>query len=429
MSTFPVRTLRFLFLILLAGATCASQNPPTRQRKPHRAMAVSTSKPSVAVSPGSWSQLAKLVVKGFNDGLGQSVAVSGETVVAAPYHDRSKLAYVFLGSADGWSNLLPVAGLGAPNSVEALLANVAIDGDTIVIGTPSFEGSGPGYAYVYVKPASGWSNMFPTAILTPSGTNDGYFGESVSISGDTIVVGDVALETVGAAYVSVKPPTGWTNMTETAKLTASDGLVTDEFGASVSISGATIAVGAPQTSRSTGKAYVFVQPAGGWTDMTETAKLAASDSQPGSGVGSSLSINDNNILVGAPAMENFSYPPGIAYVFTKPPTGWRDMTQTAELSAADVRADNRFGESVSISGNSAAVGAPGRGTAPNDAGGGIYVFEQPAGGWQTISGSTVVTASDAHHFADFGTSVGMSGKVIVGGSDYFLNAVYVFGLP
>jgi len=149
MSTFPVRTLRFLFLILLAGATCASQNPPTRQRKPHRAMAVSTSKPSVAVSPGSWSQLAKLVVKGFNDGLGQSVAVSGETVVAAPYPDRSKLAYVFLGSADGWSNLLPVAGLGAPNSVEALLANVAIDGDTIVIGTPSFEGSGPGYAYVY----------------------------------------------------------------------------------------------------------------------------------------------------------------------------------------------------------------------------------------------------------------------------------------
>jgi hypothetical protein len=421
--------LRFLPLII-AGSMCGITSAQNSSRPPWSLsprMAAAAREPSVPVSQGSWSQLAKLTVKGFTFSLGESVAVSGETVVAVQYPVRSKLAYVYQGNSSGWGNVLPVATLASPPSQERFNALVAIDRDTIVIGSPAFE-TGDGYVYVYVKPAGGWTNMFPTAILTPSGVNDGFFGGSVSISGDTIVVGGTSYDTAANAYVFVKPAGGWTNMTETAKLTASDELATSEFAESVAVSGNTIAVGAPGSDRSTGRAYVFVEPSGGWTNMTETAKLGASDALADARVGNSISIDGDNILVGAPNPGNTI--PGVAYIFSKPAAGWRNTTQTAELSAADGVAFNFFGGSVSISGQLAIVGAPFRGVAPDRAQGGIYVFQQPAGGWQDASSSTVLTASDVHHNADFGTALSISGKTVVGGSNYLLpNAAYVFGLP
>jgi hypothetical protein len=155
--------------------------------------------------------------------------------------------------------------------------SVAIDGNTVVVGAPYATVNGnqnQGAAYVFVKPASGWANMQQTAELTAS---DGqplvYFGISVGISGRTLVVGDSGAEiggnkAQGAAYVFVEPPTGWASTTETAKLTASDGGYDSGFGSSVAISGNTLVVGAPQTYPIPGNAYVFVEPAGGWTDMT-----------------------------------------------------------------------------------------------------------------------------------------------------------------
>jgi hypothetical protein len=413
-------------MLMLLCAIAAAQSPSRPPRLRPR-MSVPTGAPSVPVSPGSWSQLAKLTLNQFSESLGESVAVSGNTVVAGQFPIRSKLAYVYQGSSAGWNNTLPVATLASPPSQQRFNAVVAIDGDTIVIGSAAFE-SGDGYVYVYVKPAGGWTDMFPTATLTPSGTNDGNFGGTVSISGDTIVVGGTEYNTTDDAYVFVKPAGGWTNMTETARLTASDELAGEEFSATVAVSGNTIAVGAPSLNKNPGKAYVFVEPAGGWTNMTQTGMLKASDALGDARVGASLAIDGNNIIAGAPNPGNAV--PGAAYIFTKPASGWRNMTQTAELSAADGAAFNFFGGSVSISGTIAIVGASFRSAAPNGNQGGIYVFQQPAGGWQTASSSTVLTASDAHHDDDFGASLSINGNTVVGGSDYLLpNAAYVFALP
>ncbi len=133
------------------------------------------------------------------------------------------------------------------------------------------------------------------AKLTASdGASFDHFGSSVSVHGDTIVVGapgaDGNVDQSGAAYVFVKPSGGWGSATETAKLTASDGSVSyigalrlplsDAFGNSVSVHGDTIVVGAPGADGNvadSGAAYVFVKPSGGWVDGTETAKLTASD--------------------------------------------------------------------------------------------------------------------------------------------------------
>jgi hypothetical protein len=128
------------------------------------------------------------------------------------------------------------------------------------------------------------TTVMQLAELTPSdGSANDWFGNAIAISGNTVAVGqfDPNTEQYGAVYVYVKPSAGWTNMTQTAKLTSSDN--GEGFGTSVAISGNTIVVGAANTSNfdapaaTPGAVYVFVKPAGGWTDMTETAKLTASD--------------------------------------------------------------------------------------------------------------------------------------------------------
>jgi hypothetical protein len=91
------------------------------------------------------------------------------------------------------------------------------------------------------------------------------FGSSVAISGDTVVVGALGDNIgpnpdQGAAYVFVKPSGSWTTTsTFTAKLTASDGAVDDYFGSSVAVSGDTVVVGAPVFAEAArpGAAYVF----------------------------------------------------------------------------------------------------------------------------------------------------------------------------
>jgi len=144
------------------------------------------------------------------------------------------------------------------------------------------------------------------AELTPStrATND-WFGISIAVSGNTVVVGDfdANIETFRAVYVYVKPSTGWANMTQVAKLTSSDN--GEGFGTSVAINDNVIVVGAANTSNfhtlspTPGAAYVFVKTSSGWTDATETVKLIASDGQPGDAFGNSVSISGPTIAVGA----------------------------------------------------------------------------------------------------------------------------------
>lgn len=422
------RKVDILSLTLLLASLCAAQAVPGSQ--PQKALAASgrtAAGSPVSVSPGNWSQLAKVGPGHFTELFGTTAAVSGDTVVVGSWPTFSDLrtAYIFLKSDNAWQTR-PAASLRVP-SPNGFPTSLAIDGDTVVIGFPSSGAGFPSYAYVYVKPVSGWENMAPTAVLTPSDSLDGSFGRSVSVSGDTIIVGDPAENSsTGAGYVYVKPIGGWQDMTETAKLTASNGALGDQLGASASVSGTTIALGAPLADFSSGKAYVYVRPATGWTDMTQTAELTLTQEQPDAGF--SIATNGTLVVVGAP---NFSGL-GAVYLFERPSSGWVDMTPTASLSPADqLQSYEEFGRSVGISGRMVAVTAPGRGASPNLEQGGVYIFEEPASGWQNMSSQTVLTGSDAHYFALLGECMGMSGKVVVSGAQpaQFAGTAYIFGLP
>ena len=152
--------------------------------------------------------------------------------------------------------------------------------------------------------------MTQTAKLTPHFYGgEGQFGESLSISGNTVAVGAPGAwvgfsrtQPRGAVYVFVEPTGGWKDMTETAKLFASTGTTADNFATSVSISGNTVVAGASLAQPALGgTAYVFTRPRRGWPKkMTETTALTASDGQPNYFFGYSVSVNGTTILAGAP---------------------------------------------------------------------------------------------------------------------------------
>lgn len=122
----------------------------------------------------------------------------------------------------------------------------------------------------------------------------------------------------GAAFVFEKPAGGWTNMTQTAILSSSDIDTLDYFGKSVGISGNWIVVGThfdDENGENSGSAYVFEKPAGSWINMTETRKLVPSDGADFDNFGESVSISGDLVVVGARFDDDNGNNSGSAYLF------------------------------------------------------------------------------------------------------------------
>ena len=189
-------------------------------------------------------------------------------------------------------------------------------GDTAVVGAEGDDDNGAysGSAYVFVRSGSVWTEE---AKLTASdGAAVDYFGVSVSVSGDTAVVGawsgDGIVADSGSAYVFVRSGTTWS---EQAELTASDGAADDWFGFAVSVSGDTAVVGADyddDNGMNSGSAYVFVRSGTTWT---EQAKLTASDGAATDVFGRSVSVSGDAAVLGARLDDDNGTDSGSAYVF------------------------------------------------------------------------------------------------------------------
>ncbi len=275
------------------------------------------------------------------------------------------------------------ATLSSSDQPAAFGTTMSISGNTIVAGSGgSQNGSGPSTAYLFVEPVSGWANMTQTVELTPS-DGGGPF-TAAAISGNTVVAGAFATTVgsnygQGAAYVYVKPSAGWSNSTEKAKLTASDGAANDVLGLTVAVNGNTIVAGAPgaviEGRLSAGAAYVFMKPAEGWSTMTQTAKLTSSDAKYKSTLGTSVSLAFNAVVAGTPQEPiGTTQAQGAAFTFVKPAAGWTNKTQTSRLTASD--GSGALGTSVAMNGSTVAAGAPYTTIGVNKLQGGVYVFGQ-----------------------------------------------------
>jgi hypothetical protein len=392
-------------------------------------------------------QLAKLTPSnGTAFGLFGAAAVSGDTAVVGANSSSTGqgIIYVFVKPASGWTNMTETAQLttSVPPNCCTFGDFVAISGDTVIAGSLGDGANQGGVVYVYVKPSGGWTNMTETATLSAS---DGYFGEgfgfSVAIDGNTVAVGAISCSgsgnfANGEAYVFVKPASGWTNMTETGILSDSDGLGCDYYGYSVGVSGNTVAVGKPNDGfnppNGFGSAYVFVEPAGGWANMAQTAELTTSDRVVGDGLGTAVAVSGDTVVVGAPAARNSSQQDaGGAYVYVKPATGWVNMSQTAKLTNTHGTTHGSFASKLAIKRNIIVVGDPANSNSP----GAVYLFVKPVSGWKNAARPNArLVANDGQNGDAFGQPVSISGKTIVAGAlcatvsgNSCEGAAYVFG--
>lgn len=393
------------------------------------------------------------------DTFGMAVALDGNTlVVGAPNEDShatgvngnqtnndasaSGAVYIFVYEQGQWHQQ---AYLKASNTGigDGFGMDVAISGDTIVVGAP-FETSQAtgvngdqtdnsvfkaGAAYVFTRTNGVWSQQ---AYLKASNTGEEYiFGTRVAISGNTIVVtspwedsnatgvngnGDNHLAPIsGSAYVFTRINGVWSQQ---AYLKASNTEQLDTFGSSIAISGETIVVGATgedsnttgvngdQTNNlalSAGAAYVFTRTAGQWSQQ---AYLKASNADSlgvgqGDNFGSAVAIDGSTIVVGAMEEDsgstgvngdqhnNSTNNAGAAYVFTHTNGLW---SQQAYLKASNPGHVDYFGSMLNIKGDMVVVGAFGessQATGVNGdqsdnstiSSGAAYLFTYTAGQW------------------------------------------------
>jgi hypothetical protein len=365
---------------------------------------------------------------GFDDQFGYSVAMSGGTlVVGAPqYAGPTGAAYIFVGSGANWKQ---AAMLTSGDSKTVLFGtSAAIGGNVVVVGTPDDQnGSANGVVFVFVKPAGGWrGELTPTATLTLPAVVNNLLGKSVAISpdGKTIVAGVPGLnDDTGGTCVFVEPEGGWTNMTEaTATLTAPSSAV---LGSSVALGGDTIVAGENNLGDNPA-AFVFVEPTGGWSSTNQpNATLTASDGSFEDNFGYSVALSGHTVVVGSP----YQNKAGAAYVYVEPETGWQDMTQTAELGLAT---DFGFelGYAVGIENNIVLAGAPLVAIGHNSDQGAVFGYVEPAKGWQsTTSPNASVTAQSGVADERFGSALAISGNTFVVGAPYYnglIGAVYIF---
>ena len=376
--------------------------------------------------------------------------------------DRRGAVYVFAKPAAGWANATQTAKLTAADgaSYDNFGYAVAIVGTTIAVGAPDHAvGSNTyeGAVYVFRQPAGGWTNASGAVELAPSdGAPNMYFGQSLAAAGSQLFVGAVyAGAGAGAVYEFNAPSAGWTaGATQTAKLTASD--TSAGLGQALAADGTTVVAGTPYATIGTksyqGAAYVFTEPAGGWRNETQTAKLTASDGGADDFLGISVAINSSTgtIAAGAPNHTvGTTYGAGAVYVFQEPSSGWATGTQTAEMTSSTAAAGTGLGHTVAIT-NKAGTGAPvapagasrAHDTSPptitgwnvavvggSSNGQGLTVWNPTAGAWQTLdAGTSVELPVYGTSASPYSVSLG-PGLMIIGNNTSTGNAVLVPGAP
>jgi hypothetical protein len=261
--------------------------------------------------------------------------------------------------------------------------SVAIDGQTIVVGAsgmywaennPSDDNTKSGSAYVFTPETKGeYDKWVLRATLRADDSAGGdRFGRSVSISGDTIVVGAPGKSTDGAAYVFAREKAGSpsSNWTLTAKLRLSFAN-TEGFGRSVSVDGGLVAVGAPLQE----KVAVFVRDdPGNFSSAWSLEATVGSDDEENHGYfGSSVVVKNNALTVAAPGDPTHgSKQKGAVLVFSRD-SATNTWKQVKELVSPDTSQGDRdaFGRSLAFDGNTLVAGAYHE---DNDIKGAAYVF-------------------------------------------------------
>ncbi len=370
---------------------------------------------TAAVVPLDWTattQQAKILSSDIqaSDNFAVMVSIDGDTMVAgASLEDAggtsAGAAYVFTRSGTTWSQQAKLVASDAQASAY-FGDDVAIDGDTIVVGAKWDSGGGTqaGAAYVFTRSGTTWSQQ--AKIVSSDIQAYDYFGDYVAIDGDTMVLSAIGEDTggsgAGAAYVFTRSGTTWSQQ---AKIVSSDIAASDKFGSGVSIDGDTMVVGAYGEDDLKGAAYVFTRSGTSWSQQ---AKLVESV-RDAHHFGNAVSISSDTVVVGAYKDYVPAAIAGSAYVFTRSGTTW---SQQAKIQPSDIQANDQFGSSVSIEGDTVVIGGDREDTGGSNAGA-AYVFTRSGTTWTEAK---KIVASDAQAEDLLAFSVDISSDTVVAGA-------------
>jgi hypothetical protein len=415
----------------------------------------------------NWNQTMKHIasIRSNTGNYGFSVAIDGNYAVVSALYEatdasggnllaKAGAAYVLQSINGTWVEIKKIV---APDrGADDNFGNVvSISGNTIVVAASGEDENENGLAtlnsagavYVFSKDVGGVNNWGVQKKIVPTDrAADDNFGQSLSISGDNIIVGAsfededaIGANTInfaGSAYIFNRNQGGINNWGQIQKIVAGDRAAVDQFGNSVSISGDIAIVGAFQedhdeagfnTLSNSGSVYVFYKNQGGANNWGQVKKVVALDRGAGDFFGNAISISGNNFIVGA-FQEDHDLTGGSpqnncgsAYVFNKDEGGVDNWGQVKKLIASDRFANDFFGRGVSISNNSIVVGAVfededinGGNTLLNS--GSAYIFTKDQGGLNNWGQIRKITASDRAANDNFGLNVAINNDNVLVGS-------------
>jgi hypothetical protein len=321
----------------------------------------------------SWLEIALFTKPAGNAGSGFGAAVDvdgnravgGGPLLVAP--GKQGLVQVYQRSAGSWSvvqTLLP------PGAGGEFGRAVALSGERLAVGAPFSDAVGAVTLYEW----SGVTGSYEQSahLLAPAGIGFG-FGSSVALDGDTLVIGDPGANVVapasGVAWIFERHPTlGWQPAAQLAPFVSTPSSM--RFGHAVAVEGTravVTALGQPQFGTAAGAAFVYERTPGGW--VLKQMLTLPGFGQP-LGLGSSVALQGDVLLLGAPHEDLGIGKVGTAHLYRRHASSW---THEQTLAADDGLPDDEFGAAAALEGTLGVLGAPRAGFSASDSGA-VYIY-------------------------------------------------------
>ena len=369
---------------------------------------------------GSWGERQRITAGnlGSNVQFGHAVDVDGDTAVVGARHLGSDVCYgcgaafVYERSGGVWQRVATLRAATMENDA-FFGTSVAVHGDQILVGSPEDGPFRTGAIHRFERSGGVWSHAQRFEVLSPSVTSVGTsldFDGTRAIVGDPNCFNDIAGVSGGCAFV-LELQAG--TLVQVGQLRPASGEASEQFGSSVAIDGDTALVGAPLhdgvAGANAGAAFIFTETAGTWT---ERATLLASDALPGDEFGISVDLVGDLAVVGAHRDDHGAAPvdAGSAYVYQGSGASWSELQR---LSASTALASDGFGRAVALASGRLLVGASLDDTAAGSNTGSFFEFTADGGTWVQASQefATGALAGD-----QLGQAVALSGSTALVGA-------------
>jgi hypothetical protein len=289
-------------------------------------------------------------------------------------------------------------------------------GNQVLASSPAHGtdmGPFPGAVFVFTQSGSDWSE---TQVIEPTPPVDGgFFGARFALDGTTLLASGTNGDGQAIVYAFADQGGQWT---QTGTFQPTEG---GDFGSHISISGNVAVVGAAfgmnGSGVQTGVAYVFTRSGNAWT---ETTRLESSTSSPGDQFGTSVSVSGGTIVVGAPNEGVDGTQQGAAHVFENSGGNWSEVTR---LSADDGESGNTLGKDVRVCGQRIFVGSSNFSEGSNSAEGVVYQWDEINGAWTSEGEFTLPPPGRSNAY--FGDHLGVSSSGLIVGAP-FADEAYVY---